>query len=81
MIYQIKVRGNLDQSWTDWLGAVKISSEQEEDGTTITLLTVDAADQPALFGILDHIRDINLILVSVTCLEEKNRDPDGPPQP
>ncbi len=58
MVYQIKVKGELDQSWTDWLGAVKIASEWEEDGSTITILTVDTADQPALFGILDHIRDI-----------------------
>lgn len=65
MIYQIKVQGHLDQSWSDWLGGVGIVSDMMEDGSVITTLTLDTADQAALFGILDHIRDLNLILHSV----------------
>ena len=65
MIYQIKLKGELDESWSDWLGEVEIASEQAEDGSVITTILVDAADQPALFGVLDRIRDLNLVLINV----------------
>jgi len=65
MIYQVKVKGELDQSWSDWLGNVQIASEQDGSGTLFTLLTVDVTDQTALFGILDRIRDLNFELVNV----------------
>ena len=66
MIYQINVKGELDQSWLDWLGEVEITSSVAEDGVATTTLTVEVPDQPALFGILDRIRDLNLDLLNVT---------------
>jgi hypothetical protein len=65
MIYQINVKGELDQSWIDWLGGVEITSNLAEDGAAITTLTVEVIDQPAVFGILDRIRDLNLVLINV----------------
>jgi hypothetical protein len=65
MVYQIKLNGALDKSWSDWLGGATIASVLEENGTVVTTLTVDATDQPALFGILDRIRDMNLLPISV----------------
>lgn len=67
MVYQIRIKGALDDSWSNWLGNVDIRMEQAGDGV-ITTLTVDLTDQAALFGILDHVRDINLPLVSVNQL-------------
>ena len=55
----------LDQSWSNWLGDVEIQAARMEDGQVISTLTVDILDQATLFGILDHIRDINLPLISV----------------
>jgi hypothetical protein len=60
------VIGELDGSWSEWLGEVQISPERQEDGKMVTTLTVDAVDQATLFGILDRIRDLNIPLVSVT---------------
>ena len=65
MVYQIKICGMLDQSWSNWLGDVEIQVVQMENGEVISTLTVDILDQATLFGILDHIRDINLPLISV----------------
>ncbi len=65
MVYQIKIKGVLDQSWSNWLGDVDIRTERMEDGGVITTLVGDLSDQAALFGILDRIRDLNLVLVSV----------------
>lgn len=70
MIYQIKIKGTLDRSWSDWLGEAEITTEPAEDGSVITTMLVDAADQPALFGVLDHIRDLNLILIHVVRVGE-----------
>ncbi len=65
MIYEIRIKGQLDESWSAWLGNVTIASTPEEDGIWITTLIAEATDPPALFGILDRIRDLNLPLVSL----------------
>jgi hypothetical protein len=70
MVYQIRIAGVLDQSWADWLGCLKITSDVQDDGSVVTTLTVNVADQSTLFGILDHIRDLNLTLIDVTGGEE-----------
>ncbi len=70
MLYQIKIKGELDQSWKSWLGVTGMGYEIAEDGTPITVLTIALPDQPALFGVLDHIRDLNLVLMSVTSSKE-----------
>jgi hypothetical protein len=64
MKYQIIVKGKLDKSWSDWLGGASVAFELDENGVMITTLTVHAVDQPALFGILDRIRDMNLLPIS-----------------
>ncbi len=66
MVYQIKIKGVVDDSWSAWIGSDKITTNAEENGTLITTLTLTAIDQSTLFGILDHIRDLNIALVSVT---------------
>jgi hypothetical protein len=62
VIYQIRVRGIIGQSWSDWFGGMQI--EPQADGQT--RLTGVVTDQAALHGILDRLRDLNLPLVSVT---------------
>ena len=66
MIYRIKIAGVLDSSWSDWLGNAKIAPEPQMDGSVITMLTLDAADQSSIFGVLDRIRDLNLALITVS---------------
>lgn len=68
MKYRIKIRGRLDPGWSSQLGGLEISFVKEDD-VPITLLTGYVADQPALFGILDRIRDMNLIPISVDQIE------------
>ncbi len=64
-IYQIKVRGRLDKSWSDWFDRMAITQE----GSDNTTLTGPIVDQAALRGILCKIWDLNLKLVSVMLLE------------
>jgi hypothetical protein len=68
-IYQIRLRGHLDQQWSDWFEGLAIT--QEENG--VTLLSGPVADQAALHGLLRKVRDIGLPLLSVASVES-----DGP---
>ncbi len=70
MKYQIKIKGMLDESWSDWLGEVELTN-REEEGARITLIYSEVHDQSALFGILNRIRDLNLPLISVIKLDER----------
>jgi hypothetical protein len=71
MNYKIKIKGALDQSWSNWLGNAEIASELQADGSAISTLTVDTADQATLFGILDRIRDLHIPLITVISDEDK----------
>ena len=64
-VYQIKVRGKLDSSRSEWFEGWTIT--QEEDGTTV--LTGRVADQSALHGILIKIHNLNLPIATVRCIE------------
>ncbi len=77
MVYQIRLKGELDQSWRHWLGDVRLSCETADDGSVITTLIADFADQPALFGALDRIRDLNLVLISVIPVQESQDQPSA----
>ena len=65
--YQIQVQGHLDDSWSEWFEHLAIT--YHPDGSTI--LTGDVPDQVRLFTILFKIRDLNLMLIAVTLLAQK----------
>ena len=62
--YRIKVRGRLDERWSDWFNGMTITFEGG-----ITTLTGVAADQAKLRGMLSKIWDLNLTVISVDRLE------------
>jgi hypothetical protein len=59
--YQITIKGRIDPGWSEWFDNLAVSYDKEDN----TVLAGIVVDQPALHGILDRIRDLNLILVSV----------------
>ena len=63
--YEIRLRGPLDQSWSDWLGGLEVSLT----GTGDTLLSGLVVDQAALHGILLRVRDLSLELLSLRQLD------------
>lgn len=69
--YQIKVQGRLEDRWSHWFEDLKITVERDPPGTAITVLTGVITDQTALHGLLNRIRDLNLLLISVQ-LKEPN---------
>jgi hypothetical protein len=66
--YQIKVLGELDESWSDWAGGMTITVESEGDDPPITTLT-GTLDQAALHGLLRRLYSLGLPLISVNCVE------------
>ena len=67
--YEIKIKGHMDQHWSDWFAGLKLTYPNEE----MTMLSGPLPDQAALHGLLERVRDLNLILVSVSssCLSSK----------
>ena len=62
--FRIKVKGCLEDKWSDWFEEMTVSSDGRE-----TILT-------ALYGLLIRIRDLNLTLLAVKRIErdqESNR--------
>ena len=63
--YEIRVRGKLDQKWSDWFDGFTITPASDAE----TKLIGTVADQAALHGMLHKIRDLGLPLLSVQRLE------------
>ena len=59
--HEIRVQGHLGDRWAQWAEGLTLT--RESDGTTT--LTSLLADQAALHGLLDRIRDLNVTIVSV----------------
>jgi len=61
VVYQIRIKGQLDSQWTDWFEGLTITLEEDGD----TVLTGPVVDQAALHGLLKKVRDLGLPLVSI----------------
>ena len=60
-VYVIRVEGHLGDSWSPWLGDMRI--HRDESGQTV--LSGPLPDEPALHGVLAKIRDLGLPLLEV----------------
>lgn len=70
VIYQIHIRGRLDEDWVEWFDDMTLTHTAEGD----TVLTGPVPDQAALHGLLNKIRNLNLDLISVTQVESSSKD-------
>ncbi len=72
---RIRVRGELDAHWADWLGGLALTHTADGD----TLLEGWVPDQPALYGILARIHSLGADLVELVEREpEQPADDKGP---
>ena len=60
--YEIRLQGHLDARWAAWFDGLTLT--RGSDGTTILRGVV--ADQAALHGLLQKVRDLGLPLISVS---------------
>ncbi len=68
--YNIRVRGHLDQSWSDWFEGLAISNESNGDA----VLAGSIVDQAALHGLLARVRDLGLPLLAVVQIERDHEE-------
>jgi hypothetical protein len=69
--YYICVNGRLEERWLSWFESHTVV--YLEQGTTLILLA--GVDQPALFGVINRIRDLGLELISVQKYDPENSHP------
>jgi hypothetical protein len=60
-VYEIRVEGVLEDSWSVWLGGLEV--RPQDSGETVLIGPV--RDQAALHGLLNKIRDLGLPLLGV----------------
>jgi len=65
--YEIRLKGHLDDRWTEWFEDLIITLEDNGD----TFLTGPVIDQAALHGLLKKVRDFGLPLISISLVEPR----------
>jgi hypothetical protein len=60
--FEIHVRGQLDESWSDWLEGLEVTLLENDE----MILTGHITDQAALMGVLNKLYGLNLTLLSVS---------------
>jgi hypothetical protein len=66
--YEIRLAGHLDARWAAWFDGLTV--RHESDGTSV--ISGPIADQAALHGLLQRVRDLGLPLVSVTQIADRS---------
>jgi hypothetical protein len=60
-LYEIRIKGHLENRWADWFEGLTITLEENGD----TRLTGPVVDQAALHGLLRRVRDLGMPLIAV----------------
>ena len=68
--YELRIQGHLGARWAAWFDGLSLTNEP--DGST--LICGPVADQSALHGLLQKVRDLGLPLVSVTHVDADHTD-------
>ncbi len=72
--YHIRVKGHLDQRWSDWFDGLTITNAPNGEA----ILSGTIVDQAALHGVLMKVRDLGLPLLAVSLvgpdLEDQHSD-------
>jgi len=71
--YEIKVFGQLDESWLGWFGDAKVCVETLADSDQVTTFSDVVVDQAGLVGLIRRLHGRGIVLISVI-----GREPDGP---
>jgi hypothetical protein len=61
--YEIRVQGHLDQRWSEVFAGLNFTQLEGDE----TVLSGLLPDQPALHGLLECSRGLNIPLIPVTC--------------
>jgi hypothetical protein len=68
--YRIRVQGFLDESWSERMSGMSITTDDSGDDTPVTTLDGLMRDQAELAGVLNTIYELHLPLLSVKYLDD-----------
>jgi hypothetical protein len=71
--YRIRVLGSLDETWSEKLAGLRITTSSLNDKGPVTALVGQIRDQAELSGVLNTLYEMHLTLLSVEILEEENK--------
>lgn len=69
--YRINVLGSINETWSAYLSGMAVTEEPDGVGK----IQGPIADQSALHGVLNKIRDLNLKIISVQLLDSNGVTP------
>lgn len=67
-VFRIRIRADLDESWSKYFAVQSMSVESDGEGLRTTTLISEPVDQAALVGIINRLNSLGLPLLSVECL-------------
>jgi hypothetical protein len=70
--YEIKVYGQLDDSWLNWFGDAKVRVETLTDNEQLTMLSDVVMDQAGLVGLIRRLHGHGILLISIDLVMTKN---------
>ena len=69
--YRIKVQGYLDESRSDFLCGMTITTSSRGNQGTVSILEGQLRDQAELAGLLNSLYELHLPILSVECLKDE----------
>ncbi|GAB4549484.1 MAG: hypothetical protein Kow0063_44330 [Anaerolineae bacterium] len=70
---QIRVKGHLSSQWADWFAGLEIENQSDGEAVLIGYLP----DQSALYGVLKHLVNLGIALISLSCIERSSGEMPG----
>jgi hypothetical protein len=67
-LYEIRVCGHIEASWSERLEGMSFRLVSDQDRPEVTVLQGELLDQAALAGVLATLYDMQMPVLSVTCL-------------
>jgi hypothetical protein len=65
LVYQIRIKDHLDESWISWFSPLVVVNEANGEA----ILTGAIRDQAELHGLLDKVFDLNYTLLAVNLIK------------
>ena len=69
--YRIEVDGHIDESWSDRLAGMQITTRKRSDQTTVTTLIGRLRDQAELSGVLNSLYGLHLSILKVEVVNDE----------
>ena len=70
--YRIRVCGSLGPEWSDWLQGMTVTVFEAEGEESYTVLSGRLPDQAALMGVLAHLYNCNIPIISIERASAEN---------